>query len=232
MNNNTAKILYVKVGQVSTTPLPSSARKELVTGMKKSPVSKAYLTKTGFNTDAQADLEHHGGENKALFCIDTQTYETINTLCQTQFAYDEVAHFGENLVVSNVTQKEICVGDIYAIGETLVQVTQPRQPCWKLSASTQVKNMTAVIFNNGLTGWYCKVLKEGNIAQNDTMILQERRYPNLDIVILNQLIINPMVNVALTLEALACDVLGKPFKESLQKRYESKGEDEQFAYQE
>jgi MOSC domain-containing protein YiiM len=231
MSEIVSKVLYVKVGQVATTPLPNSARKELVTGMKKHPVAHAYLTKTGFNSDAQADLEHHGGENKALFCIDTQTYETINTQCQTDFAYDEVAHFGENLIISNITQEDICVGDIYNIGEAVVQVTQPRQPCWKLSASTKVKNMTAVIFNNGLTGWYCKVLQEGNIAQNDTMQLQKRSYPTLNSAILNQLIINPLANEEVTLEALACEELGKPFKESLQKRYESKGEDDQFAYQ-
>lgn len=231
MNKKVGEVLYVKVGEVLTTPLENSARKELVTGMKKHPVVKAYLTKTGFNTDAQADLEHHGGENKALFSIDTHTYETINTLCQTHFAYDEVAYFGENLIISNVTQKEISVGDIYSIGEAIVQVTQPRQPCWKLSASTNVKKMTAVIFQHGLTGWYCKVLQEGNISQQDTMVLQERSYPNLNIELLNQLMINPMANEEVTLEALACEVLGKPFKESLQKRYESKEEDTQFAYQ-
>lgn len=231
MSKTLREVLYVKVGQVKTTPLENSARKDLVTGMKKHPVLQAYLTKTGFNSDEQADLEHHGGENKALFCIDTKTYETINTLCQTNFSYDEVAHFGENLIISNVVQNEICVGDIYSIGEAVVQVTQPRQPCWKLSASTQVKKMTAVIFQHGLTGWYSKVLKEGTIHQNDTMVLQERLYPNLNIEILNQLIINPLINEAITLEALACEVLGKPFKESLQKRYDSKGEDEQFAYQ-
>ncbi len=231
MSETVCEVLYVKVGQVKTTPLENSARKELVTGMKKHPVPHAYLTKTGFDSDAQADLEHHGGENKALFCMDTQTYQTINTLCQTDFAYDEVAHFGENLIISNVVQKEICVGDIYTIGEAVVQVTQPRQPCWKLSASTNVKKMTAVIFQHGLTGWYSKVLKEGTVRQNDTMVLQERAYPNLNIELLNQLIINPLVNEDVTLEALACEELGKPFKESLQKRYDSKGEDEQFAYQ-
>lgn len=231
MSKTISNVLYVKVGQVKTTPLENSARKELVTGMKKHPVMSAYLTKTGFSSDAQADLEHHGGENKALFSIDTKTYETINTLCQTNFAYDEVAHFGENLIISNITQKEVCVGDIYNIGEAVVQVTQPRQPCWKLSASTQVKKMTAVIFQHGLTGWYCKVLQEGTITQNDTMQLNERAYPNLNIELLNQLIVNPLVNEVVTLEALKCEVLGKPFKESLQKRYESKGEDDQFAYQ-
>lgn len=232
MSEIVSKVLYVKVGQVKTTPLENSARKELVTGMKKHPVAHAYLTKTGFSSDAQADLEHHGGENKALFSIDTHTYQTINTLCQTDFAYDEVAHFGENLIISNITQEDICVGDIYNIGEAVVQVTQPRQPCWKLSASTKVKKMTAVIFQHGLTGWYCKVLDEGNIAQNDTMTLHKRSYPHLTIALLNQLIINPLVNEAVTLEALSCEELGKPFKESLQKRYDSKGNDEQFAYQE
>ena len=231
MNQKECEVLYIKVGQVTSTPLKNSARKELITGMKKVPVKRAYLTQTGFNTDEQADLEHHGGENKALFCMDTKTYQTINSLCKTQFEYNTIAHFGENLILSNITQEDICIGDIYSIGETIVQVTQPRQPCWKLSASTQIKNMTAVIFKNGLTGWYCKVLQEGNIAQNNTMKLQKRSYPNLNIALLNELIINPMANETLSLEALACEVLGKPFKNSLQKRYESNGDDAQFAYQ-
>ncbi|MFA7083253.1 MAG: MOSC domain-containing protein [Arcobacteraceae bacterium] len=231
MNKNLAEVLYVKVGQVTTTVLENNARKELVSGIKKTPVQKAYLTKTGFNTDAQGDLLHHGGENKALFCMGVKTYQGINALCQTSFAYDEVAHFGENLILSNVGEKDICVGDVYDIGETRVQVTQPRQPCWKLSANTQVKTMTKQIFQSGLTGWYCKVLKEGEIRANDTMKLIQREYPVLTIELLNKLIVNPMVSEANTQEALVCEVLGLAFKTSLQKRYDSKGNDDQFAYQ-
>ena len=90
--------------------------------------------------------------------------------------------------------------------------------------------MTNFIFNSGLTGWYAKVLEEGIISQNDEVILEKRAYPNLNIKKLNQLIINPMSDEKLTLEALDCSELGKAFMESLSKRYKLKDKDEQFSY--
>ena len=116
------------------------------------------------------------------------------------------------------------------IGQTKIQITQPRQPCWKLSANTNQKNMTKFIFDSGLTGWYAKVLQEGNISVDDEVILEKRTYPNLNIEKLNQLIINPMLDEKLTLEALNCAELGKVFMESLSKRYKLKDKDEQFSF--
>lgn len=60
------------------------------------------------------------------------------------------------------------------IGQARVQITQPRQPCWKLSANTDEKNMTNFIFNSGFTGFYAKVLDEGIISQNDEVILEKK----------------------------------------------------------
>ena len=74
-----ANVLYVKVGIVTYTKLENSKRKELVSGIKKYPVSKAYLTKTGFIDDFQADLAHHGGENKALFLFSQLTFQKIKS---------------------------------------------------------------------------------------------------------------------------------------------------------
>ncbi|WP_368031134.1 MOSC domain-containing protein [Arcobacter sp. s6] len=229
MNEKISNVLYVKVGKVTTTKIENK-RNELVSGIKKYPVSKAYLTKTGFKEDSQADLLHHGGENKALFLFSAITYEKINSFFNNNFDMTNMAYFGENLILSNICEKDICIGDILKIGQSKVQVTQPRQPCWKLSANTNEKNMTNFIFNSGLTGWYAKVLDEGIICQNDEVILEKRVNSNLSIEKLNQLIINPMSDEKLTLEALKCEDLGKAFFESLSKRYNLKEKDNQFSF--
>ena len=230
MNEKISNVLYVKVGKVSTTKLENNKRNELVSGIKKYPVSKAYLTKTGFKEDEQGDLLHHGGENKALFLFSSITYKKINSYFNNSFDMTDMAYFGENLILSNICEEDICIGDILKIGQTKVQVTQARQPCWKLSANTNQKEMTKFIFDSGLTGWYAKVLEEGFICQNDEVILEKRVNPTLNIKKLNELIINPMSDESLTIEALNCKELGKAFFESLSKRYKLKEKDDQFSY--
>ena len=230
MNEKISNVLYVKVGKVSTTKLENNKRNELVSGIKKYPVSKAYLTKTGFREDEQGDLLHHGGENKALFLFSAITYKKINSYFKNSFDMTDMAYFGENLILSNICEEDICIGDILEIGQTKVQITQARQPCWKLSANTNQKEMTKFIFDSGLTGWYAKVLEEGFICQNDEVILEKRVNPTLNIKKLNELIINPMSDESLTIEALNCKELGKAFFESLSKRYKLKEKDDQFSY--
>lgn len=230
MSEIISNVLYIKTGKVSTIKLENQKRNELISGIKKYPVEKAYLSKTGFKDNEQGDLVHHGGANKALFLFSVLTYEKINSHFDNIFDMTNMAYFGENLILSNVCEDDICVGDILNIGQTKVQITQPRQPCWKLSANTNQKNMTKFIFDSGLTGWYAKVLEEGIICQNDKVILEKRSYPNLSIKKLNQLIINPMHDEALTLEALNCKELGKAFFESLSKRYKLKEKDDQFSF--
>ena len=147
-----SKVLYLKVGKVEKIPLEDTKRKELISAIKKYPIKKAFLTKIGFKEDEQADLVHHGGENKALFLFSKKTYEKISKECNINFEIDEMAYFGENLILSNVSEEDICIGDIYEIGESQIQITQPRQPCWKLSANTNQKQMTKFIFDSGYTG--------------------------------------------------------------------------------
>jgi len=223
-------VLYIKVGNITITKLENQKRQELVSGIKKYPVSKAYLTKTGFSNDFQADLIHHGGENKALFLFSKKTYENINLHFDNIFELGNMAYFGENLILDDICEKDICVGDILIIGETKVQITQPRQPCWKLSANTNQQNMTEFIFKSGLTGFYAKVLKEGNISKKDEVFLEHRLNPTLSIEKLNKIIVNPMIDESLTLEALKCEELGYQFKNSLQKRYDLGDKDVQFSY--
>ena len=228
MKDTKAKVLFLKVGKVTTTFFQNNKRKEMISGIKKYPVEHSFLTKTGFRDDKQADLEHHGGENKALFLFSKKTYEKINKECNTNFEINKMAHFGENLILSNISEEDICIGDIYEIGQSQIQITQPRQPCWKLSANTNQKQMTKFIFDSGYTGWYAKVLKEGSISKNDEMKFIKRQEGDLSIELLNKLIVNPSFNMALAKKAIDSEFLGKPFKESLVKRYKLKEKDKQF----
>jgi MOSC domain-containing protein YiiM len=157
-----------------------------------------------------------------------KTYEKISKECNINFEIDEMAYFGENLILSNVSEEDICIGDIYEIGESQIQITQPRQPCWKLSANTNQKQMTKFIFDSGYTGWYAKVLKEGTICKDDEMRFIKRQEPDLSIKLLNKLIVNPSLNMSLAKKAIQSEFLGKPFKESLEKRYKLKEKDKQF----
>lgn len=218
MSDKIGNIVVVKVGKVSANDKLGENKPKFLSGIKKYPIKSAYISKTGFILDEQADKLHHGGETKAVlfFCVDT--YEKINGLNNSDFKYNEVAHYGENLVVEGVNEATICIGDILRIGGATVEISQPRQPCWKLSANTKTKKMTSLIYNNGLTGWYARVVEDGEIAQGDEIFLTKRKYPNLTIEALNKIIVNPLSNIKLTKEALACDILGAEFKASLDGR--------------
>ncbi len=139
-----------------------------------------------------------------------------------------MSHFGENVVLSNINEDDICIGDVYKIGETIIQITQPRQPCWKLSANTNKKEMTKFIFESGLTGWYAKVIKEGVIRKNDMFELIQRVEEKLNISILNKLIVNPSIDIGLAKKAIESKYLGKAFQNSLNKRVQAKEKDTQF----
>lgn len=119
----------------------------------------------GLDGDEQVDIRFHGGVDKAIHIGSYKHLEenpNFDKLC-----------IGCNILVEDVTEKDICLGDIYSIGEVQVQVTQPRQPCWKIGALFG-KEVSRYISSNHATGWYVKVLKEGNINIKDKMFLEKR----------------------------------------------------------
>lgn len=221
MDTYFGKIKYLKVGKVSTEILTNENRRESSSGIKKYPILSAKLSKLGFIGDEQGDTLHHGGENKAVMFFSSITYNKINTLKNTNFAFDGISYFGENLLISHAYEENVCVGDVIQINDTLIEITQPRQPCWKLSANTQINTMTKSIYEHGFTGWYGRVLQEGVIFQNNRIVLKKRPFPELTINLLNQLMIDPMINPISLEKALLCESLGKAFKTSLEKRYKN-----------
>lgn len=231
MDKVISKVLFLKSGKVSLNDSLSKKNPQFSSGIKKYPIKNGYLTKVGLRGDEQGDTLHHGGETKAVLFFSKKSYEKLNELSGNDFQYDDIAHYGENIVVGEIDENDICVGDILQIGNAKVEVSQPRQPCWKLSANTKTKNMTTLIYNNGLTGWYARVIDEGEITQDDEIILLKRVYPNLTIAALNRAIVDPHEDRELTKAAIECEVLGTPFKTSLEGRSKLKdAKNEPFAY--
>lgn len=193
---------------------PSAYSKEKV-----DPYKTLVITKTGFTDDQQADRENHGGEDKAV-CVYTQKYyDFFKQIYDLELP--ECA-FGENLTVLDLDDSEVCIGDRFQCGEVIFEVSQPRQPCWKISSIIGVKRLTALVVKEHKTGFYLRVIQEGCISADDTLELISREYPKFTIEFVNQCAFNAKENQENIKEILACDKLAKDYHESLSKRYQFK----------
>jgi len=128
------------------------------------------LTRGGLDGDAQADLRGHGGPDQAALLYSADNYARWRT---EGFDF-EAGSFGENLTVSGLDETTVCAGDIYQVGESVLQVTKARGPCYKLQYRTGVPDMIKRVLANGRSGWYVRVLTEGLVEAGDEISLLER----------------------------------------------------------
>ncbi|ACX68149.1 MOSC domain-containing protein [Paenibacillus sp. FSL H8-0457] len=136
--------------------------KDLSTGIYKQPVEGSlFLSSLNFEGDGQADLINHGGLDKAVCAYPSEHYPYWERSLGKPMPY---AAFGENLTLRGLLEDEVRIGDVYRVGEAVLQVSQPRYPCFKLSQKHGVKDMPARVLNTGYSGFYFRVLEEGSIS--------------------------------------------------------------------
>ena len=141
-------------------------------GIFKRPVNGSlFLTKTGFAEDTQVDTKAHGGPEKAACVFSFDHYSHWNEALSRQL---EPGAFGENLTISGVSEADTCIGDTFTVGDAVVQVVQPREPCHKLAKKFQLKDIGPRLLERGHTGFYFRVLKEGVVAAGDELTLTQR----------------------------------------------------------
>jgi MOSC domain-containing protein YiiM len=172
-------LVSIQVGKPQHYTAVSAASKPMVwsTGIYKQRVEeRVWLGFMNLDGDGQADLTVHGGRNKAVMVYSADHYP----FWREQLPKVEFVHgaFGENFTVSGMTEETVCLGDIYEIGEAVVQVTQPRQPCWKLAMKLQTRDIGARVIKSGYSGWYLGVLKEGYVEAGQTFTLMEHPHPD------------------------------------------------------
>lgn len=142
------------------------------TGIFKTPVTEArYLSSVNFAGDEQADLKYHGGPDKAVCVYPYERYAYWEEKLGITLA---LGAFGENITTEGMLEDEICIGDRFRMGGTMVQVSQPRQPCFKLGVKHGLPELPLAIQHTGYTGYYFRVLQEGEVRPGDQLELVER----------------------------------------------------------
>jgi MOSC domain-containing protein YiiM len=151
--------------------VPSAFRKHYVEG----PVLVGLL---GLAGDEQADLTVHGGPEKAVYAYASEHYATWSAELPEHREKFVGGGFGENLTVGGMLERDLCVGDVHRIGTALLQVCQPRQPCFKLALFFDDRRMVKAMVRNARAGWYYRVLEEGEIEGDDEVRLEDRPHPD------------------------------------------------------
>ena len=156
-------------------PLPGS---EALSGIFKTPADRPLrLGPEGIEGDQQADRRVHGGVEKAVHHYPLDHYPLWREELGDLPALGAPGGFGENISASGLTEATIAVGDVFRLGTALLQVSQGRQPCWKLNYRFEVPDMARRVQQTGRTGWYYRVLEQGVVATGNRLALIDRVVP-------------------------------------------------------
>ena len=136
------------------------------TAIWKAPVEgPRVVRRLNIDGDGQGDLAGHGGEHRAVFVYQMDSYRYWqNQLGRNDFVYGQ---FGENFTVEGLSDEEVCIGDRYRIGGALFEVTQPRVTCYRLGIRMNEPEMAALVVKHGRPGFYFRVLEEGEVEAGD-----------------------------------------------------------------
>ncbi|PAV28021.1 MOSC domain-containing protein [Virgibacillus profundi] len=177
---------------------------------------KILLGKTGFTGDEVADKRNHGGPEKAVFAYPIKHYTYWKE--ELSIDYIDMGAFGENFAVLEMDEFSVCIGDTYKIGDAIIQVSQPRQPCWKPARRFQIMDLALQIQKSGRTGWYFRVLQEGHVQAKSDLELLERPYPEWTIAACNEVMHVYKDDLRLADDLASCPLLAENWKRTLNKR--------------
>ncbi|MBP1156705.1 MULTISPECIES: MOSC domain-containing protein [unclassified Paenibacillus] len=213
-------IVSINVGQPKTV---SYQKKELLTGIYKSPAaSPIFLSRLNFEGDGQADLIHHGGADKAVCVYPHEHYSYWESVIGTSLP---LAAFGENLTISGLTEEQVCIGDTFRLGQAVVQVSQPRQPCFKLSVKLGRTDLPLLVQNTGYTGYYFRVLEEGLVNKEDGLVPLDRLPKLFTLAYANRIMHQEKTNRTAMEELLQVEELSSSWKATFHKRLDEKDDD-------
>jgi len=183
------KLLSLQVGRPAEhlSGLKDGQDAAWVSGIWKSHVKgRLRLDRTNLDGDAQADLNNHGGPDKAVCCYAAEHYPGWRDALGKSEAEFPHGAFGENFTLVGLTEAAACIGDIYTVGTAHVQVSQPRMPCWKLGRRWERPSLPLEVSGSGQTGYYLRVLEPGEVGAGDPLTLIDRQMPDWPVARINQ----------------------------------------------
>jgi ferredoxin-NADP reductase/MOSC domain-containing protein YiiM len=199
-----ARLLSVNVG------LPRDIEwrgRTVHTGIWKNPISgRCRVHRLNLEGDGQGDLAGHGGEQRAVFVYQIESYRYWQEqLKRVDFVYGQ---FGENFTVEGLPDDVACIGDRYQIGSALFEVTQPRVTCYRVGIRMNEPRMPALLTSSGRPGFYLRVLQEGDVGPDDEIVKMGEATDRMTIAEINALLYSPhhphdQLSRALRIEALS-----------------------------
>ncbi|MFI0398369.1 MAG: MOSC domain-containing protein [Thiolinea sp.] len=166
------------VGHLYATTTPRRiGENQAFTGIWKDSIKQAAIDAEGIKGDIQVDRRVHGGAEKALHQYAIPSYASMHAAFPELAVRMPIGSMGENLTVLGMHEDNVHIGDIYRIGSALVQVSQPRNPCWKINSKFDDERLAKFIATQHIPGWYYRVLEAGNVELGDSMDLVERFNP-------------------------------------------------------
>jgi MOSC domain-containing protein YiiM len=208
------KLLAISVGLPRTIEVDG---RSVTTGIFKEPVEgPVHVGSTGVAGDGQADLEAHGGADKAVYVYTIEHYRFWQQAlkCSTM----PFGQFGENLTVEEMPDDRVHIGDRFRIGQLLVEVTQPRVPCFKLGIRMNRPDFPRRFMHSGRTGFYFRVLEEGELSAGEAIERISMAPIQLTIQESMQALIPGPNQRGVIESALEVDALSQAWRDDLEKR--------------
>ena len=168
---NEPTLLSIQTGR----PRTHGGKDPWTTSIFKDPVAGARrLGSLGLDGDEQADLVVHGGPDKAVCVYAARHFASWREELGLEMT---PGAFGENFTALGQDDFDVAIGDVFEVGEALVEVSQPRGPCWKLARRWGRPDLVKHVLKTRRTGWYLRVLREGLVAAGDRLVRVDRRAP-------------------------------------------------------
>lgn len=209
----------VRMGRIA--PLgPDSVPSGFVKQEAEGPVAVTLL---GLDGDQQADMTVHGGPEKAVYGYAASHYPLWRAEQPKHAARMVDGAMGENLTIAGLEESGICVGDVHAIGTALLQVCQPRQPCFKMALRFEDSRLPKAFVKSGRSGWYYRVLRTGMIARGDAVTLRDRPNPDFAFTRLIEIIYHGKVTEAELARMAVMDGLASQWREQARAQLQAGG---------
>ncbi|MFN6480588.1 MOSC domain-containing protein [Nostoc sp. DedQUE07] len=191
--------------------------KTVSTGIFKEPVSDRVTVRSlNLDGDGQADLTVHGGADKAVYLYPFEHYEYWRgELPDTELP---LGIFGENFTTTGLREEEVNIGDRFQIGNVRLMVTQPRLPCYKLGIRFRRPDIVKQFLASRRTGFYFRVLQEGEVGAGDNLELVSRDNNNITVADITQLYVREQDNPELLHRATQLEALPESWRDYFQRK--------------
>lgn len=203
----------IQIGQTQTYP-DGPRGQPWTSAIDKRPIAgPRQVESLGIAGDQQADKRFHGGTDKAVLAYSADHYPGW----RVELAADdlEFGGFGENLTLSGLSEETICLGDQWSIGSVVFEISQPRQPCWKVAKLRKQADLVKRIVKTGRSGWYFRVLQPGEIDDGNACVLLERPHPDWTVARASGILHLREGTRTDLLELMALEVLAEAWKKDL-----------------